>query len=159
MTQASNLQRSFLCVYPWHKVWLQLLASVCLHTSLCAEPTRQRGPQWSACIRRTLLLPGRQLWCGAAAIMTTAVKLCCYCHSCGATVKHVARWEPYPTETVFTGTFLCSTESERKTNVVLYTGSLILSDNYLLQLPVGSFIVLTSSLRKKSHARWRKNRK
>jgi hypothetical protein len=66
-----------------------------------------------------------------------------------ATVKHVARWEPYSTETSFTGTFLCSTESKGKTNVVHYTGSLILSDNYLLPLPVGSFIALTSPL--KSH--------
>jgi hypothetical protein len=85
------------------------------------------------------------MWCGAAAVMTTAVNLCCYCHSGGATVKNVARWGTYSTETVFTGTFLCSTESERKTNVVPHTGSLILSDNYLLQLPVGSFIVLTTS--------------
>jgi hypothetical protein len=158
-TEVSNLQIPFLCVHPWHKVWLHLLASLCLHTSLCAEPTRQRGPQRSACIRRTLLLPGLQLWCGAAAVMTTAVNLCCYCHSCGATVKHVAKWEPYSTETVFTGTFLCSTGSKRKTNVVHYTGSLILSDNYLLQLPVGSFIVLTSSLRKTLNARRRRNRK
>jgi len=97
--------------------------------------------------------------CCAAAVMTAAVKLCCYCHSCGATVKHVARWEPYPAETIFTGTFLCSTESERKTNVVLYTGSLILSDNYLLQLPVGSFIVITSSLRKRSNTLRRRDRK
>ena len=149
-TKASNLQTSFLCVHPWHKVWLQLPASVCLHTWLCAEPSRQR----SACIRRTLL----QLWCGAAAVMTTAVKLCCYCHSCGATVKHVATWQPRSAETIFTGTFLCSTESKRKPNVVYYTGSLILSENYLLQLPVGSFIVLKSSL-KKSHARRRRNRK
>jgi len=157
-TKVSNLQMPFLCVHSWHKVWLQLLASVCLHTSLCAEPTRQRRPQRSSCIRRTLLLPGLQLWCGAAAVMTTAVNLCCYCHSGGATVKHVARWEPYSTETVFTGTFLCSTESERKTNVVHYTGSLISSDNYLLQLPVGSFIVLTNSLRQTSHARRRRNK-
>jgi len=66
-----------------------------------------------------------------------------------AAVKHVARWEPYSTETGFTGTFLRSTESKGKTNVVHYTGSLILSDNYLLPLPVGSFIALTSPL--KSH--------
>ena len=159
LTKVSDLQMPFLCVHPWRKVWLQLLASVCLHTSQCAEPTRQRGPQRSVCIGRTLLLPGLQLWCGAAAVMTTAVNLCCYCHSGRATVKHVARWEPYSTETVFTGTFLYSTESKRKTNVVHYTGSLILSDNYLLQLPVGSFVVLTSSLTQTSHARRKRNRK
>jgi len=56
-------------------------------------------------------------------------------------------WEPYSTETVFTGTFLCPTESKRQINVVYYTGSLILSDNYLLPLPVGSFILLTSLLK------------
>jgi hypothetical protein len=52
LLEGKGLQSSdaFLCVHPWYKVWLQIPASFCLHTLLCAEPTRQRGPRRSVCV-------------------------------------------------------------------------------------------------------------